>query len=103
MAETEWPQMTSQYGVHALRAGLVRLHELCACTRPRSRVPKCTHARSRTHRPVRNTYCFSTAKMIRERTSVLGYTYIALLDLFLSQYFHATDVEFLQNRIYLRN
>ena len=62
MAETEWPQTTSQLGAHALRGGLARLHALCACTRPRARVPTCTHARSRTHRPVRNTYCFSTAK-----------------------------------------
>jgi hypothetical protein len=34
----------------------------------------------RTHRPISNsTYCFSTAKIIRERVLVLRYTYIACL------------------------
>jgi hypothetical protein len=34
----------------------------------------CTHGR--THRPISNTYCFSTATMTRERASLLRYTYI---------------------------
>ena len=38
---------------------------LCACTRPRTR----------THRPICNTYCFFTATTIRGRASVLRYTY----------------------------
>ena len=35
-----------------------------------------TDAHSCTHRPVSNTYCFPTATVIRERTSVLRYTHI---------------------------
>jgi hypothetical protein len=35
----------------------------------------CTH----THRPISNTYCFSTATMIREHASILRYTYIVYL------------------------
>ena len=44
-----------------------------ACARSRARVPARTHA----HKPVSNKYCFSTAAMIRERASMLRYTYIA--------------------------
>ena len=36
-----------------------------------------SHACTHRHRPVSNTCCFSTATMIRERASVLRYTYIA--------------------------
>ena len=45
----------------------------------------CTHPRART-RAIRicNTYCFSTATMIRERASLLCYTYISCLVLFCS-------------------
>ena len=49
-----------------------------ACTRPRARAPiLSTHARI--HRQIRNTYCFYTTTMIRERASVLPYTCIACL------------------------
>ena len=34
------------------------------------------HARARTHRPICNTYWFSTGTMIRERASVLRCTYV---------------------------
>ena len=44
------------------------------------------HARARTHRQICNTYCFSTATMIRERSSVSRYTYIACL---VNLYVHA--------------
>jgi hypothetical protein len=44
-----------------------------ACTHARVRAR--THARG--HTPVYNIYWFSTAKMIRERASMLRYTYIA--------------------------
>jgi hypothetical protein len=45
------------------------------------RTPTCpgTHAHACTHRPISSTYCFSTATMIRERASVLRYTYIVCL------------------------
>ena len=58
--------MTSQYGAYALRGGLARLYA-------RMRM------HTRTHRPISNTYCFSTATMIRERASLLRYTYIVCL------------------------
>jgi hypothetical protein len=50
------------------KQGYTRMHTL---THPR------THARARTHRPICNTYCFSTATVIREHVSLLRYTYIA--------------------------
>ena len=40
---------------------------------PRERTHACTH------RPISNTYCFSTATMIRELASIWRYTYIACL------------------------
>ena len=45
-------------------------------TRPRTRY---THAHAGTRSPISNTYCFSTATMIRERATRLRYTYIARL------------------------
>ena len=80
VVDTEGPQMTSQYGAHALRAGLARLHALGACTRPRARVPTCTHARTQTHarRPISNTYCFSTATMV-SRTRLIVTLYVHCL------------------------
>jgi hypothetical protein len=38
----EGPQMTSQYGAYALRAGLARLYALMLL----ARVPTCTHAQT---------------------------------------------------------
>jgi hypothetical protein len=58
--------MTSQYGAYALRAGLTRLY-----ARMRLHTPTClgypharTHAQACTHRPICNTYCFSTTTMV---------------------------------------
>jgi hypothetical protein len=41
----------------------------------------CTYVHTHTHihRPICNTYCFPTVTMIRERASVLRYTYITCL------------------------
>ena len=64
--------MTSQYSAYALHAGLARLQ-----ARMRMHTPTRTHAC--THRPKSSTYCFSMVTMIRERASVLHYTYIAPL------------------------
>ena len=77
--ETEGPQMTSQYGAYAFRAGLARL-----CARMRMHTPTSpgTHMHARTHTPINNTYCFSTATIIRESTSLLRYTYIVFLVIF---------------------
>ena len=37
------------------------------------------HTHACMYRPISNTYCFSTATMIRERASMLSYTYIVCL------------------------
>ena len=56
-----------------------------ACTRPRAgeRKRTLTHTRARahthTHTQICNIYCFFTATMLRERASMLRYTYIACL------------------------
>jgi hypothetical protein len=74
LLETEGPQMTKW------RMRVACYMHLRACICPRVRVPTCTHARTQahacTHRPIINTCCFSTARVIRERASVLRYTYI---------------------------
>ena len=75
--ETHGPQMTSEYGACALHAGLIRVHARNAHAHPRIRVPTRTHAHACTHRPISNTYCFSTAMMIRECDLMIRYTYIA--------------------------
>jgi hypothetical protein len=54
------PQNTSQYGAYELHAGEARLH-----------ARMCIH--------ICSIYCFSTAKLIRERASILRYTCIACL------------------------
>ena len=85
IVETDGPQMTSQYGAYALRAGLARLHALMRMhthTRPGTHMHARSHAQACAHRPICNTYCFRTATMISERASVLRYTYIACLVIF---------------------
>jgi hypothetical protein len=61
---------------------------VCACTRPRAQVPTCTHARTRkhthTHTPICNTFCFSTASMLRYTCE-----YIACL-VYIHVYFRTT-------------
>jgi hypothetical protein len=52
---------------------------VCACTRPRARVPTCTHAQSCTHRPICNTDCFSTATMVSWRASMLRFMDMSVL------------------------
>ena len=49
---------------------------VCAYTRPRARVPTCTHARKRAHRPICSTrIAFPQQQWFCERTSMLRYTY----------------------------
>ena len=64
MVETGGGHMTSQYGEYALHAGLARLHAPIRMHTP-TRSGTNMHARARTNRPISNTYCFSTATMIR--------------------------------------
>jgi hypothetical protein len=57
--------MTSQYGAYALRAGLARLYARICLQHPRARVRNArTHAQECTHRPICDTYYFSTATVI---------------------------------------
>ena len=77
VVETEGPQMTSQHGAYALHHGLARLHALTRMHTP-TRLGTHMHTRATcTHRPISNTYCFSTVILIRKRASILRYTYIA--------------------------
>jgi hypothetical protein len=80
MAETKGPQMTSQYGAYALRAGLARLyaHALAHA----AWVTTCTHAWTRKHAHT-DQYVILIAlpqqQWFSERASLLRYTYIACL------------------------
>jgi hypothetical protein len=76
VVETEGPHITSQYIAYALHAGLARLHALIRIHTP---TQPGTHAHACTHRPISNIYLFSTPTIIRERASVLSYTYTASL------------------------
>ena len=81
MMETEGPQMTAERGAYALHAGLARLHALLRMHTP-TRPGNHMHARTHTYahkRLISGTYCFSTATVIRELTSLLRYTCIAPL------------------------
>ena len=79
MVAPEGLQMTSQYSAYAFDAGLERLHALNA--HAHAHAPSYPHARMHTHictqRPTSNTYCFSTATVIRQRASLFRYTCIA--------------------------
>jgi hypothetical protein len=81
MVEPEGTQMTSQHGAHALCAGLARLHariRMHTPTRPSTHI----HARTRKHAHT-DQYAILTAfpqqQWLRERASILGYTYIVCL------------------------
>ena len=75
MVESEGPQMTSQYGAYALRAGLARLY-----ARMRMHTPTLpdTYVHARTHQYV-IIIAFPQQQLFRERTSMLRYTYIACI------------------------
>ena len=65
----------TQHSTYALDAGYQGYTRARACTCP----GVWARTRARPHRKMCSTYCFSTATMIRESTSVLRYTYIACL------------------------
>jgi hypothetical protein len=77
MAESEGPQMTSQYGalryVQDKQSYTPALQFIC----PRAQAHAST--RAYTNRKICNNYCFSTATVIRESFSMLRYTHIAFL------------------------
>ena len=80
VVEPEGPRMTSPCGACALHVGYARLHaRMNTPTRPGTHTHLHAHEHARTHTQICNTYCFSTAKIIRVRASVLRYTYIACL------------------------
>jgi hypothetical protein len=72
---------------HALCAGLARLY-----ARMRMHTPTRSDTLIRPNmRPISNTYCFSTVTIIRERDSVLRYTYIACLVYFKGATYNKTQ------------
>ena len=81
VAETEEPQMTTQYGAYALHAGLARL---CARMRMHTPTPPGTHVHARTHKHA-HTYqyviliAFPLQQWFRESVSVLRHKYIDFL------------------------
>ena len=75
LVETEGPQMTSQHGAYALRAGLAKLHvrmRMHTSTCPGTHIHARTHMQACTQRKICNNYNFSTPKMV-SRTR-LGFT-----------------------------
>jgi hypothetical protein len=67
-----------------------------------------THERPRTHRQIRNTYCFSTAKIICESASVLSHLYDFVYDFMFyiqtdrfieiwSEMLHASELQLMHN------
>jgi hypothetical protein len=86
IVKTEWPQMTSQYGAYALRAGLARLHVLMRMHTP-VRLGTHMHARMRKHAHTGQYVilnAFPQQQRFRKRASMLRYTYIACIVIFLN-------------------
>jgi hypothetical protein len=76
IVEIDGPQMTSQYGAHALRAGLTRLLALIRMHTPKR---PGTHMHARTSKDAHtDQYLMLTAfpqqQWFRERASILRYT-----------------------------
>ena len=62
---------------------------VCACTRPRTRVPTCMHAHARKHAHTAQyviLIAFPQQQWLRERASVLRYTHIACIVILQSVY-----------------
>jgi hypothetical protein len=81
IVETERPQMTSQYGAYALRAGLAKLYELMRMHTPTRRSTH-MHARTRKHAHTDQyviLIAFPLQQWFLEHASVLRYTYIVVL------------------------
>jgi hypothetical protein len=74
VVEPEGPQMSSQYAAYAFHAGYARLHARTSIDTPTRQ--GMARTRGCTHTQICNIYCFSPATMIRERCSVLHYTYV---------------------------
>ena len=54
-------------------------HTSATFTHAHAHTQHSTRTKARTHTQICNIYCFSTATMIRERASVLRFTYIVCL------------------------
>jgi hypothetical protein len=61
--ETEGTQMTSQNNAYALHAGLARLFVVCTYAHAQAHAPVYP-PQACTHRPICNTYCFSSARVV---------------------------------------
>ena len=72
MVETEWA--TNDVTIWRIR--VTYWISKATCTYAYAHAHGRTQALSHTQAQICNIYCFSTAKMIRERASVLRYTYI---------------------------
>jgi hypothetical protein len=79
LVETERPQLTIQYGVYDIQCWISNAKRAHAQAHAYAPGHPHVYTRAYTHRHVSNTYCLSTARMIRERASVLRYTYIVCL------------------------
>ena len=84
LVETEEPQITSQHGAYALRAGLARLYARMRMHTP-TRLGTHVHARTRKYAHT-DQYVILIAlpqqQWLRERASMIRYTYIACLVFF---------------------
>ena len=87
IVETEGSQVTSQYGAHALRSELARLHARMRMHTP-MRPDTHMHTRTRKHTHT-DQYLILTAfpqqQWFRERASMLRFTYIAYFVLYLTE------------------
>ena len=78
IVDTEGPEITSQHGAYALRAGLVRLY---ARMRPHTPTRSGTHMHARTGKHAHTgqyviLIAFPQQQRFRQRASVLRYTYL---------------------------
>ena len=78
------------------KATRTRMHTF---TRSGTSINARARAHTHTHTQICNMYCFSTAKMTRERTSVLRYTYIACLVLLIRACCFVLTLVFSENSI----
>ena len=81
--KTEGTNITSQYGAYAFNAGEAMIYErkrMRTLTRPGTHIHVSTQACASNQTQVKiNTHYYSTVTMIRDRASLLHYTYIACL------------------------
>jgi hypothetical protein len=98
IVDIEGLQMTSQHGAYESRAGLARLYarmRMHTPTHPGTNMHARTRAQACTHSPICDT-AFPQQQWLRERASMLRYTYIGCLVLFVfvaCHYFTQDEME----------